>query len=108
MKAIFEIIYLLIFITILSRLIFLGAILLGGISIQEKEKTSPFECGFEITYQNRVPFSVQFFLIGIVFVIFDLEIVIVLAIVFKQAQLTTNMIYILLFFIFLVGTLFVE
>nr|QPN54226.1 NADH dehydrogenase subunit 3 [Osborniella crotophagae] len=39
---------------------------------------SPFECGFEPISFSRIPFSMQFFSISIVFLIFDLEIVIIL------------------------------
>nr|YP_010875338.1 NADH dehydrogenase subunit 3 [Ciconiphilus decimfasciatus]WGW14992.1 NADH dehydrogenase subunit 3 [Ciconiphilus decimfasciatus] len=41
---------------------------------------SPFECGFEPISFSRIPFSLQFFSISIVFLIFDLEIVIILPI----------------------------
>jgi NADH-ubiquinone oxidoreductase chain 3 len=41
-----------------------------------KEKSSPFECGFHsFLGQNRQQFSVSFFLFGLLFLIFDLEIV---------------------------------
>ena len=39
-----------------------------------KEKTLPFECGIENFKTIRVPFSIQFFFIGIIFVLFDIEI----------------------------------
>nr|YP_011017295.1 NADH dehydrogenase subunit 3 [Amblyomma dissimile]WQF68958.1 NADH dehydrogenase subunit 3 [Amblyomma dissimile] len=43
-----------------------------------KEKLSPFECGFDPFSLSRVPFSLKFFFIGIIFLIFDVEIVIIL------------------------------
>lgn len=43
-----------------------------------QEKTSPFECGFSsFLNQNRQEFSISFFLFGILFLIFDLEIILV-------------------------------
>lgn len=40
-----------------------------------KEKKTPFECGYHsFTTQNRTPFTVSFFIFGILFLLFDLEI----------------------------------
>nr|YP_009488359.1 NADH dehydrogenase subunit 3 [Metasalis populi]AWD31618.1 NADH dehydrogenase subunit 3 [Metasalis populi] len=44
----------------------------------ERNKMSPFECGFDPKSSSRIPFSTQFFLIGILFLIFDVEMVMVL------------------------------
>ena len=38
------------------------------------EKTSAYECGFNPFSDSRQPFEVRFFLVGILFIIFDLEI----------------------------------
>lgn len=38
-----------------------------------KEKTSPYECGFEPFEDARLPFDVKFYLVAILFIIFDLE-----------------------------------
>src|SRR5947199_261559 len=43
-----------------------------------KEKQSEFECGFHsFLGQNRSQFSISFFLFGLLFLIFDLEIVLI-------------------------------
>ena len=37
------------------------------------EKTSPYECGFEPFGDSHLVFNVQFFIVGILFMLFDLE-----------------------------------
>ena len=37
------------------------------------EKTSPYECGFEPFDDARLPFDVRYYVIAILFIIFDLE-----------------------------------
>lgn len=38
-----------------------------------KAKNSPYECGFENFEDARLPFDVRFYLVAILFIIFDLE-----------------------------------
>lgn len=40
----------------------------------EYEKSSTYECGFNPIGDTRVKFEVKFYLVGILFIIFDLEI----------------------------------
>jgi len=49
----------------------LGAIL--GPSRPDKEKLSQYECGFNPFEDARLPFDVRFYLVAILFIIFDLE-----------------------------------
>ncbi|YP_008081107.1 NADH dehydrogenase subunit 3 (mitochondrion) [Protobothrops mucrosquamatus] len=43
-------------------------------------KLSPYECGFDPLGNARSPISIQFFLVAILFILFDLEIVLLLPI----------------------------
>ncbi len=40
----------------------------------DSEKDSPYECGFEAFEDARMKFDVRFYLVAILFIIFDLEI----------------------------------
>jgi NADH-quinone oxidoreductase subunit A len=40
----------------------------------DSEKTSPYECGFEAFEDSRTKFDVLYYLVAILFIIFDLEI----------------------------------
>lgn len=39
----------------------------------DKDKLSAYECGFEAFESARLPFDVRFYLVAILFIIFDLE-----------------------------------
>lgn len=39
----------------------------------DKAKLSPYECGFDAFDDARMPFDVRFYLVAILFIIFDLE-----------------------------------
>lgn len=62
---------------VLGVLFGLGPIIIGfilGPHKPDSEKNSPYECGFEAFEDARMKFDVRFYLVAILFIIFDLEI----------------------------------
>nr|ALO64484.1 NADH dehydrogenase subunit 3 [Andrena fulva] len=47
---------------------------------KNRKKMTPFECGFNPMTSPRLPFSIQFFLITLMFLIFDIEIILIIPI----------------------------
>jgi NADH-quinone oxidoreductase subunit A len=55
-------------------LLLLGLGFLFGRGQKDAEKLSPYECGFEPFEDSRMKFDVRYYLVAILFIIFDLEI----------------------------------
>src|SRR6218665_4188082 len=62
----------------LPSIILIAAWILRTRSNIDREKSSPFECGFDPKRTARIPFSMRFFLLSIIFIVFDIEIVLLI------------------------------
>ena len=61
---------------IVGALVGCGPMLLGGLLSPRRpdpEKLSAYECGFDAFEDARMPFDVRYYLIAILFILFDLE-----------------------------------
>jgi NADH-quinone oxidoreductase subunit A len=62
---------------IVGILVGVGPLVLGyllGPRRPDQEKDSPYECGFEAFESARMKFDVRYYLVAILFILFDLEI----------------------------------
>nr|YP_010736890.1 NADH dehydrogenase subunit 3 [Pedionis sagittata]WEP24764.1 NADH dehydrogenase subunit 3 [Pedionis sagittata] len=70
-------------------------------SMINKEKLSAFECGFNPMSNKRMSFSIHFFLIATIFLIFDVEIIIIMPMImtmkssFMISWITTTLSFIM-------------
>nr|YP_009414319.1 NADH dehydrogenase subunit 3 [Phaner electromontis]AIW64409.1 NADH dehydrogenase subunit 3 [Phaner electromontis]AIW64422.1 NADH dehydrogenase subunit 3 [Phaner electromontis] len=67
------------------------------------EKYNPYECGFDPTGSARLPFSMKFFLVAITFLLFDLEIALLIPL--PWASQTNNLELMLLMALSLISIL---
>ena len=70
-----------------SILICLGLNGLMGVTYKtnpNKEKSRPFERGFDPAGNTRLQFCIKFFLVGVIFLIFDVEVRLIIPLPFSQ------------------------
>nr|YP_009185807.1 NADH dehydrogenase subunit 3 [Callicerus obscurus]ALO70435.1 NADH deshydrogenase subunit 3 [Callicerus obscurus] len=84
----------------IALILMILASLISKKTFMDREKNSPFECGFDPKSSARMPFSLQFFLIAVIFLIFDVEITLLIPFIMIM-KITSLKIYFLTLSFFL-------
>lgn len=70
------------------------------------ESSSGYECGFNFIRKTRISFSYRFFLIGILFLIFDVEIVLLLTVPYILRNIIAFNIFLLFLLVLIIGLIY--
>ena len=65
------------------------------------EKTSIYECGFAPYQTARVPLEIKFYLVSLLFIVFDVEIIFLFPLSLSSIAYTFNDIFLIFLFIYL-------
>nr|QXE40885.1 NADH dehydrogenase subunit 3 [Geomydoecus aurei] len=94
---------------LVSLVLVFALMLVSSISLSSENsvsKSDPFECGMEVLEINRIPFHVHFYMVGVLFLIFDIEVVSSLPLIYLYPSTVYWEIWILYFFVMFVGLWF--
>nr|YP_009185859.1 NADH dehydrogenase subunit 3 [Liogluta microptera]ALO70663.1 NADH deshydrogenase subunit 3 [Liogluta microptera] len=95
---------------IIASIVMMLASIISKKTFMDREKSSPFECGFDPKSSARMPFSLQFFLIAVIFLIFDVEITLLIPfiLIMKISSIKIYMISLMFFLLILLLGLYHE
>nr|QNV11877.1 NADH dehydrogenase subunit 3 [Mellinus arvensis] len=67
----------------------------------DREKMTSFECGFDSITSPRLPFSINYFLISLIFLVFDLEIVLLVPMILSLSNFSIYWLIMVMYFMML-------
>jgi NADH-ubiquinone oxidoreductase chain 3 len=104
------VIYLLITSCLLIIILKLVSTLIAESTLLNREELSPYECGFEHHNVSRIPFSLRYFFLTLIFLLFDLEVVLMLFIPYYllSSFYTTSLCFLIAFIFVLYISLIYE
>jgi NADH-quinone oxidoreductase subunit A len=95
----FSILLFLLFSIVLSTIIFFLSFFLSS-KLDDAEKLSAYECGFNPFSDSRLEFDVKFYIVAILFIIFDLELSFLFPFSVCLDSISVVSFYCMLFFLF--------
>nr|ARX96607.1 NADH dehydrogenase subunit 3 [Xylocopa appendiculata] len=103
-------IFFMMFITFISIFILFINMIMSMMKKNNYEKNLPFECGYSPLSKANLPFSLPFFLITLMFLIFDIEIVLLIPLILYLMNNNFLMLFVIMmtFIILLILTLSIE
>lgn len=89
-------------------LIILVTFLLNKKATPNFEKATPFECGFDPHNSARIPFSLRFFILAVLFLVFDIEVALLIPVPSLITLTWEIKLTIIIFAVILLGGLYHE
>nr|QBA91996.1 NADH dehydrogenase subunit 3 [Mesabolivar sp. ITV1036I2] len=90
---------------ILVGIVFIILVMVSGF-LQEDEFLTVYECGFDCALESRLSFSFRFFMLAMLFIVFDAEISLMMPLPYLFLFESMIILFVLFMVVLLVGTLY--